>query len=119
MDPVVTLGVLCDQVVPVDETLDEEDQAIRDRLRSLVLAFLTGEAYRGITERHVNTPGSPAEDVLVSGLLKVGRDHIDTVSAVLNLFTGYPSVTACGYRYYRQEPSTILSLVLRIVQARA
>lgn len=71
MDPAVTLGVLCDQVVPQDEPMDEEEQAIRNRLRSLVLSFITGEAKRAIVERHTNVPGSAAEEVLVNGLLKV------------------------------------------------
>ncbi|OCH91684.1 hypothetical protein OBBRIDRAFT_728372 [Obba rivulosa] len=70
MDPAVTLGVLCDQIVPPDELMDEEEQAIRDRLRSLVLSFVTGEAKRAIIERHTSTLGSPAEEVLVNGLFK-------------------------------------------------
>ncbi|KAI0784717.1 hypothetical protein C8Q75DRAFT_724050 [Abortiporus biennis] len=70
MDPVVTLGVLCDQIIPLEEILDEEDQMIRDRLRSLVLAFIIGEAKRAIVERHANTYKSAAEEVLVDGLLK-------------------------------------------------
>ena len=70
MDPAVTLGVLCDQIVPPDEPLDEEEQAIRTRLRSLVLSFVTGEAKRAV-DRHTSTPGSAAEDTLVTGLLRV------------------------------------------------
>ncbi|PCH35985.1 hypothetical protein WOLCODRAFT_108007 [Wolfiporia cocos MD-104 SS10] len=69
MDPAVTLGVLCDQVVPSDEPMDEEEQAIRNRLRSLVLSFVTGEAKRSIVERHA-VPGSQAEETLVGGMLK-------------------------------------------------
>ena len=71
MDPVVTLGVICDQIIPPDEPLDEEETAIRDRLRSLVLSFLSGEAKRPLVERHANTVGSPAEQVLAGGLFKV------------------------------------------------
>lgn len=71
MDPIVTIGVLCDQVIPSDEPLDEEEQAIRDRLRSLVLAFLAGEAKRPLVERHANAFGTPTEQLLVSGLFKV------------------------------------------------
>ena len=76
MDPVVTLGVICDQIVPPDEPLDDEEVAIRDRLRSLVLAFLAGEAKRPLIERHANVVGSPAEQVLVSGLFKVGHPRL-------------------------------------------
>lgn len=70
MDPRITLGVLCDQILPPEEPLDEEEQSIRVRLRSLVLSFLAGEAKRAIVERHA-IAGSDAEDVLVSGLLAV------------------------------------------------
>lgn len=70
MDPPVTLGVLCDQIVPPNEPMDDEEQQIRDRLRSLVICFLTGEAKRAIL-RHVNQPGSEAEAVLVGQLLVV------------------------------------------------
>lgn len=73
MDPTVTLGVICDQIVPPDEPLDEEEQGIRDRLRSLVLSFLAGEAKRSLVERHASTAGSPAEQVLVNSLFKVSH----------------------------------------------
>ena len=69
----MTLGVICDQIVPPDEPLDEEEVAIRERLRSLVLAFLAGEAKRPLMERHASVAGSPGEQVLVSGLFKVGQ----------------------------------------------
>ena len=70
MDPFVTLGVLCDQIVPPEEPTDDEEQQIRDRLRSLVISFLTGEAKRTIL-RHASRPGSDVEDVLVDELLVV------------------------------------------------
>jgi hypothetical protein len=73
MDPRVTLGVLCDEIVPREEPMDEEEHAIRDRLRSLVLSFLTGEAKRAIVERHA-LPGSAAEEVLVTCLLEVSHE---------------------------------------------
>lgn len=74
MDPAVTLGVLCDQIVPPDEPIDDEEQMIRERLRSLVLSFITADAKRAIVERHTSVPGSAAEVALVSGLLKVVAD---------------------------------------------
>ena len=67
MDPQVTLGVLCDQIIPLEEPLEEEDPAIRDRLRSLVLGFMTGRAKRALVERHAQ----PTEVVFVEGLAKV------------------------------------------------
>ncbi|KAJ7122054.1 hypothetical protein C8R43DRAFT_1032975 [Mycena crocata] len=69
LDPRVTLGVLCDQIMPAAEaTSDPDELYMRDRLRALVLAFLTGEAKQAIVE-HVAVPDSEAEDVLVNGLL--------------------------------------------------
>ncbi|KAJ7354533.1 hypothetical protein DFH08DRAFT_855179 [Mycena albidolilacea] len=68
-DPRVTLGVLCDQILPAEESMVDPDELyMRDRLRTLVLAFLTGEAKEAIVERHT-VPGSDGEDVLVEGLL--------------------------------------------------
>ncbi|KAF9461262.1 hypothetical protein BDZ94DRAFT_820535 [Collybia nuda] len=82
MDPRVTLGVLCDQIIPPEELMDEEEQTIRDRLRSLVLSFLNGEAKRAIVERHA-IPGSIAEDVLINCLLeaipKLPLSDVETV----------------------------------------
>ncbi|KAJ6567833.1 Fusaric acid resistance protein-like-domain-containing protein [Mycena sp. CBHHK59/15] len=69
LEPRVTLGVLCDQVMPaVEATADAEELYMRDRLRALVLAFLNGEAKRAIVERHA-LPDSDAEHVLVNGLM--------------------------------------------------
>ncbi|GLB37081.1 putative apoptosis inhibitory protein 5 (API5) [Lyophyllum shimeji] len=70
MDPKVTLSVLCEHIAPLDELADEEEQDIRDRLRSVVLAFLTGEARRAIVERHA-LPGSEVEEVLINAMLSV------------------------------------------------
>ncbi|TFY82398.1 hypothetical protein EWM64_g1610 [Hericium alpestre] len=70
MDSKVTLGVLCDQIVSVDEAMDDEDREIRERLRSLVLAFMSLEAKRAIITRHANQPGNEQEQVLVNGLFK-------------------------------------------------
>jgi hypothetical protein len=71
LDPRVTLGVLCDQIVPPDALVDEEEQFIGDRLRSLVLSFLTGEAKRAILSRHASRLDSEEERVLGTGLLMV------------------------------------------------
>ena len=68
MEPRVTLGVLCDQIIPPEGPPEDEDPIIRDRLRSLVLGFMTGRAKRALVERHA----SPTEAVFVEGLSKVG-----------------------------------------------
>ncbi|KAJ7019215.1 hypothetical protein C8F04DRAFT_1148456 [Mycena alexandri] len=68
LDARVTLGVLCDQIMPAEPTADPDELYMRDRLRTLVLAFLTGEAKDAIVKRHA-LPDTGAEDVLVEGLL--------------------------------------------------
>ncbi|KAJ6456389.1 hypothetical protein C8R45DRAFT_943603 [Mycena sanguinolenta] len=69
LDPRVTLGVLCDQLMPAETSMVDADELyMRDRLRTLVLAFLAGEAKEAILEGHA-LPKSDGEGVLVEGLL--------------------------------------------------
>ncbi|KAF7376656.1 ArAE-2 domain-containing protein [Mycena sanguinolenta] len=69
LDPRVTLGVLCDQLLPAETSMVDPDELyMRDRLRTLVLAFLTGEAKEAILERHA-LPKSEGEGVLIEGIL--------------------------------------------------
>jgi hypothetical protein len=51
LDSKVVLGVLCDQIVPPDEPMEEEDRAIRERLRGLVVAFLADDAREPLLAR--------------------------------------------------------------------
>ena len=67
MDPTVTLTVLCDQIIPTEDFADDEDQATREQLRSLVLGFMVGRAKRAIVERHADI----ARKVLVESPAKV------------------------------------------------
>ncbi|RPD58686.1 hypothetical protein L227DRAFT_504962 [Lentinus tigrinus ALCF2SS1-6] len=114
MDPVVTLGVLCDQIIPPDEPLDEEEQIIRDRLRSLVLAFLAVEAKRPLVERHANAAGTPAEQLLVSGLFKaitkLSPADVDTI--VKDIISALPS-----FRSYSARGKELLDLLLGQIRA--
>lgn len=70
MDPTITVNVLLDQVVPTEDEMDEEDQAVRDRLRALVLEFMKGRAKHGII-RNANAQRSEPEVALVSRILNV------------------------------------------------
>ena len=79
MDPRVTLGVLCDQILPSEAPTDEEELFMRDRLRSLVLSFLTGEAKRVIVEGHAMV-GSTFETVLIQSLHSVSGSCIICLS---------------------------------------
>jgi hypothetical protein len=94
MDPRVTIGVLCDQIIPPDDLMDDEEQSIRDRLRSLVLAFLLGEAKRAIVSRHANRRGSDEEQALGNGLLMVSNGCNTLCPTRLNLqFKAIPKST--------------------------
>lgn len=74
LDPKVTLGVLCDQLTPPEDNMEEDDAFLRDRLRSLVVYFLTDEAKRSIV-RHA-TPKSEVEAVFINGLLTVSFSYL-------------------------------------------
>jgi hypothetical protein len=78
MDSKVTLGVLCDQIVPEGAPADEDERITRERLRSLVLSFICGEAKRSIVERHASQLGSEQEKVLIDGLVKVNATFLCT-----------------------------------------
>lgn len=72
-DSKVTLGVLCDQIVPPDDPMEEEDRVIRERLRGLVVAFLAEDAREPLLARLRNQGDSGAEQerALIDTLLKV------------------------------------------------
>ncbi|KAH9024750.1 hypothetical protein EDB85DRAFT_1986423, partial [Lactarius pseudohatsudake] len=40
LDSKVTLGILCDQIVPPDDPMEDEDKTIHKRPEALVVAFL-------------------------------------------------------------------------------
>ncbi|KAJ3802179.1 hypothetical protein GGU11DRAFT_673445, partial [Lentinula aff. detonsa] len=68
LDARVTLGVLCDQVIPPDDLADLEELSMRDSLRKLVLSFITSELKKGQLVRYM-PPGSEAEATLLDGLI--------------------------------------------------
>ncbi|KAJ8515571.1 hypothetical protein ONZ45_g7034 [Pleurotus djamor] len=67
LDAPVTFGVLCDQLSPSEDVIDEEEKGLRERLRGLVLSFIAVDAKICI-KQHI-PPGSPTEDILHRGLL--------------------------------------------------
>jgi hypothetical protein len=75
-DSKVTLGVLCDQIVPPDDPpMEEEERAIRERLRGLVVAFLAEDAREPLLARlrSQGESGAEQERALIDTLLKVRR----------------------------------------------
>ena len=73
LDSKVTLGVLCDQIVPPDDPIEDEDKLIRERLRGLVIAFLAEDAREPLLSRLQNQgdSGVEQEHALIDTLLKV------------------------------------------------
>lgn len=69
MDPPGVLGVMCEHIVFPEDDLDESERQTKERLRPLVLSFLSSDALGAIVEKHTNPPGSEAEQMLVSQLL--------------------------------------------------
>lgn len=72
-DSKVTLGVLCDQIVPPDDPMEDEDKTIRERLCALVVAFLAEDARQPLLSQ-LQRPGRGAaeqEEALIDTLIKV------------------------------------------------
>jgi hypothetical protein len=73
LDSKVTLSVLCDQVVPPDDPVEDEDKVIRERLRALVVVFLAEEARKPLLRQlqGQGDSGAEQEQALIDTLLKV------------------------------------------------
>lgn len=91
MDKLATLNVLRDQIVPPEEPLEEDDQATRDRLRGLVLNFLTGRGKRHVINPHPQAADGEAEKILAEALLQVRS--VVVFSRLLTCFSGTSTVT--------------------------
>ncbi|KAH9053365.1 apoptosis inhibitory protein 5-domain-containing protein [Lactarius vividus] len=72
LDSKVTLGVLCDQIVPPDDPMEDEDKTIRERLRALVVAFLAQDARSPLLAQLQGQGRGAAEqeDALIDTLIK-------------------------------------------------
>ena len=115
LDPQVTLGVLCDQLSNPDEPMDEEERAIRERLRTLVISFLTTRAKRAIVDRHASRPGSEAENVLVNGLLTVKHSDLFVSPERLTFSLGNSDVEQCHPRQKHRPRSASFTSVLHTI----
>ncbi|KAF9241809.1 hypothetical protein BU15DRAFT_44574, partial [Melanogaster broomeanus] len=119
MDPSVTLGVLCDQIVPPEDDLDELERQTRERLRSLVLSFLATDAI-GVIQRHTDPPGSEAEQVLVSQLtLSITRLDTREVDVIVkDVLLQLPCYRA-GYSRGDDLLQVLLDKATTLLQARS
>ncbi|KAI9437549.1 apoptosis inhibitory protein 5-domain-containing protein, partial [Lactarius indigo] len=72
LDPKVTLGVLCDQIVPPDDPIEDEDKTIRERLCALVVVFLAQDARKPLLAQLQDQRRGSAEqeDALIDTLIK-------------------------------------------------
>ncbi|KAI6021545.1 apoptosis inhibitory protein 5-domain-containing protein [Pisolithus microcarpus] len=109
MDPPAVLGVMCDQVVPLEEDLDETERQTRERLRSLVITFLATDALGVIVEKYTDPPGSEAEQTLVSQLtLSIRWLEIQEVELIVrDILLSLPC-----YRVYSSRGDSILLALL-------
>jgi hypothetical protein len=73
LDSKITLSVLCDQIVPPDEPIEGDDKVTRERLRTLVVAFLAEDARRPLLIKLQGQGDScvEQEQALIDTLLKV------------------------------------------------
>ncbi|KIO09397.1 hypothetical protein M404DRAFT_131889 [Pisolithus tinctorius Marx 270] len=109
MDPPAVLGVMCDQVVPLEEDLDESERQTRERLRSLVIGFLATEALGVIVAKYTDPPGSEAEQMLVTQLtLSIAWLEIQEVELIVrDILLSLPC-----YRVYPSRGDSILQALL-------
>ncbi|KAI6002868.1 apoptosis inhibitory protein 5-domain-containing protein [Pisolithus albus] len=109
MDPPAVLGVMCDQVVPLEEDLDETERQTRERLRSLVITFLATDALGVIVGKYTDSPGSEAEQTLVSQLtLSIRWLEIEEVELIVrDILLSLPC-----YRVYSSRGDSILLALL-------
>ncbi|KAH7888946.1 apoptosis inhibitory protein 5-domain-containing protein [Phlebopus sp. FC_14] len=109
MDPPLTLGVLCDQIVPPEQEVDEYERQTRDRIRSLVVSFLATDASGAIVQKHTDPPGAEAEQVLVDQLLLSLRrlDTRDVGVIVKDILLRLPC-----YRKTRARGDALLQVLL-------
>jgi hypothetical protein len=91
--------------------MDDEDQSIRDNLRTLVLAFVK-EKMKKILSIIKDEPGSEPERILANGVLKVCQNVNHNRQLDLKIRLGYSQVKF--FRY--SDDSQGYSLVLTIVQ---
>lgn len=85
--------MLCEQCsFDADRLDDDEERALRSRLRTLVIDFLS-EKYRGCVARAVKTP--EVEKILVRGLVPVSLLS-KAIGDVLTLEIGNTKSDGCG-----------------------
>ncbi|KAN0138268.1 Apoptosis inhibitory protein 5 (API5) domain containing protein [Lactarius tabidus] len=94
-DSKVTLGVLCDQIVPPDDPMEDEDRTIRERLRALVVAFLAEDARQPLLSQlqRQGRRAADQEDSLIDTLIKAisKSGAADTTKIIADILVFLPS----------------------------
>lgn len=96
LDPPAAIGVLCDHC-SLEADLGVEEKEDRERLRKLVLLFLSGRAKEAVFA-HFHGPKSEAEEVFRNGLIRAisGADVQDTEIIVKDLLMPLESFVSRG-----------------------
>ncbi|KAH9059029.1 hypothetical protein EDB87DRAFT_1536234, partial [Lactarius vividus] len=73
LDSKVTLGVLCDQMVPPDDPIEDEDKTIRERSKALVVVSLAQDPRKPLLAQRQDQRCGAAEqeDALIDTFIKV------------------------------------------------
>ncbi|KAH9026692.1 hypothetical protein EDB83DRAFT_1924088 [Lactarius deliciosus] len=72
LDSKVTLGILCDQIVPPDDPIEDEDKTIRKRPEVLVVAFLARDPRKPLLAhlQDQRCGAAEQEDALIDTFIK-------------------------------------------------
>ncbi|KAH9024850.1 hypothetical protein EDB84DRAFT_1506119 [Lactarius hengduanensis] len=95
LDSKVTLGVLCDQIVPPDDPMEDEDKTICERLEALVVAFLAQDTRKPLLAQLQGQRRGPAkqEGALIDTLIKAvsKSSAVDAAKIIEDILVFLPS----------------------------
>ncbi|KAH9024840.1 hypothetical protein EDB84DRAFT_1505955 [Lactarius hengduanensis] len=90
----VTLGVLCDQIVPLEDPMEDEDKTIRELLEALVVAFLAQDTRKPLAQLQGQRRGpAKQEGTLIDTLIKAvsKSSAVDAVKIIEDILVFLPS----------------------------
>ncbi|KAH9168285.1 hypothetical protein EDB89DRAFT_2205368 [Lactarius sanguifluus] len=75
LDSKVTLSILCDRIVPLDDPMEDEDKTIREHPEALAVAFLTQDTRKPLlAQLHGQRCGAAEQEVSKSSAAKIIED---------------------------------------------
>ncbi|KAH9025303.1 hypothetical protein EDB85DRAFT_2149890 [Lactarius pseudohatsudake] len=114
----VTLGVLCDQIVPLEDPMEDEDKTIRELLEALVVAFLAQDTRKPLAQLQGQRRGpAKQEGTLIDTLIKAvsKSSAVDAVKIIEDILVFLPSFND-GRPTWR-ENGLVLLLLARATSA--